>query len=473
MVKTIQLQSALQAVNVYSNTMNDLLAVMVKGQRCRPLKRWGYRYRERDVYMLMLRVDDWKLERKTEVFQSLVPDIYAFPHFHHITLYGPFTGIAGETPDAVFDTIEDASRGIPGMSFNISGYLRLKSRRGQAVTHRVVPSDELIRFHEHIWRSLTPIARSQSWIDHDPCIRQFHITHGYNLRPRDANRICDTIRSSLDDTGKHNVPGQPAHEKVGSLPLHAGKPIILPDYAPLTSLRVIVLKNGIIGREFDLPAQEWLNRPLVYNRNRTAVSMMQYRKLAGLELASRPQPAEKPPFILSDLHLGHNNIIRYCRRPFRDAGEMDRVLIGNWNRTVGETDEVIYLGDFRYSPEAPPSTEYRRHLNGRITFVLGNHDTDIPDAIPSMELRYNGNDFLFIHNPDDVPPGFNGWVVHGHYHNNNIERFPFVNFEARRINVSCELTGYRPVSLETIDNIVCKYQGSQENIGTLPVRLKQ
>jgi|WetSurMetagenome_2_1015567.scaffolds.fasta_scaffold00886_13 calcineurin-like phosphoesterase family protein len=450
--------------------MNDFWTEMVKGQRCRHLKRWGYRYRERDVYMLMLRVDDWKLERKTEVFRSLVPDIYAFPHFHHITLYGPFTGIAGEPPVAVFNAVEAASIGIPGISFNLKGYLHLKSRRGQAITHRVVPSDDLASFHEHLWHSLTPVARSRSWIDRDPGIRQFHITHGYNLRPRDADLICDTVRSSIADTRSRHVPGQTAHDTVGNIPVHAGKPIILPDYAPLTSLRVIVLKNGIIEREFDLPAQEWLNRPLVYNRNRTAVSLMQYRKLAGLELASQPQPSEKPPFILSDLHLGHNNIIRYCRRPFSNAGEMDRVLIGNWNRSVGESDEVIYLGDLRYSPEAPPSSEYRRHLNGRITFVQGNHDTDIPDAVPSMTIRYNGNEFLFIHNPDDAPPGFNGWVVHGHYHNNDIERFPFINFGARRINVSCELTGYRPVSLETIDTLLCKYQGCQENMGTLSAR---
>ena len=125
----------------------------------------------------------------------------------------------------------------------------------------------------------------------------------------------------------------------------------------------------MIEREFDLPAREWLNRQLVFNRNRTAVSLMQYRKLSGLELISRPEPLGKPPFVLSDLHLGHNNIIKYCRRPFNNAGEMDRVLIGNWNRTIGESDEVIYLGDLRYGNEAPPSSEYLDHLNGRITFI--------------------------------------------------------------------------------------------------------
>ncbi|MCU0629569.1 MAG: hypothetical protein MUF37_00210 [Methanoregulaceae archaeon] len=442
----------------------------MKGGRCRPLQRWGHRYREQDEYMLMLRVDDWKLGRKTEVFRSLVPDIYAFPHFHHITLYGPFTGIAGVEPVAIYNAIEEASNSIPGISFTLSGYLRLKSSRGQAITHRVIPSEELVRFHDQLWHSLNSVARSNSWIDRDPHIRQFHITHGYNLRTRDASRICNTIRTCLGDMRDRSVPGQPGRDGVGNIPVHAGKPVIIPDFAPLVSLRIIVLKNGVIEREFDIPAREWLNRPLVFNRNRTAVSMMQYRKLAGLELASTHQPPEKPPFIISDLHLGHTNIIRYCRRPFNSAGEMDRVLIGNWNRTIKESDEVIYLGDLRYSPEAPPSSEYRRHMNGRITFVRGNHDTDIPDSVPSLAIRYNGKEFLFIHNPDDAPPGFPGWVVHGHYHNNDLERFPFINFETRRVNVSCELTAYRPVSLETIDSLLGKYLGHLKKIAIVSGR---
>ena len=63
---------------------------------------------------------------------------------------------------------------------------------------------------------------------------------------------------------------------------------------------------------------------------------------------------------------------------------MDRVLIGNWNQTIGESDEVIYLGDFRYSPEAPPSSEYLAPYEWQDhDSIRGNHDTDIPDAIPS------------------------------------------------------------------------------------------
>ncbi len=433
---------------------------MVKGGRCRPLKRWGHQYRERDEYMLMLRADDWKLARKTEVFRSLVTDHYAFPSFQHITLFGPFRTIRGKTPVAVFNAIETASEQIPGLPFNLSGYLRLKGMRGQAVTHRVVPSEEFTRFHHDLLRSLATIARSGSWIDRDPSLRQFHITHAYNLRTRDADLICNTVKTCMGTIKEGNLPGSPGENNTEALPAQAKKPVVLPDYAPLTSLRVMVLKNGIIEREFDLPAREWLNRQRVFDRERTAVSLGQYRKLAGLELATHPGPMETPPFILSDLHLGHNNIIRNCRRPFNNAEEMDRVLISNWNLTIGESDEVIYLGDFRYGSGTPPASEYRDHLNGRITFVRGNHDTDIPDAVPSLQVCYQGDQFLFIHDPDEAPPGFTGWTVHGHYHNNDLKRFPFINFGDRRVNASCELTGYRPVSLKTIYTMIQKYSGT-------------
>ncbi len=442
---------------------------MVKGGRCRPLKRWGHRYRERDEYMLMLRVDDWKLGQKSEVFQSLVQDTYAFPAFQHITLYGPFRTIPGVAPVAVFDAIEAASERIFGLSFDIYGYLRLKGLRGQAVTHRVVPSEELALFHQDLLHSLTTIARSGSWIDRDPSIRLFHVTHAYNLRTRDADLICTKVRSCQAEIREGIVQGSPDENNGENLSPLSKKPVVLPDYAPLTSLRIIILKNGIIEREFDLPAHEWLTRQLAFNQARSAVSLMQYRKLAGLELASHPEQKDGSPFISSDMHLGHQNIIRNCRRPFQNVGEMDRVLQSNWNFTVGESDEVIYLGDLRYGTDAPPASTYLDRLNGRITFIQGNHDAGIADMVRSLQVTYRGETFLFIHNPDEAPAGFTGWVVHGHYHNNNIKQFPFLNMRDRRVNVCCELTGYRPVSLNTIYTLIQEYSG-RGDLAELPVR---
>ena len=52
---------------------------------------------------------------------------------------------------------------------------------------------------------------------------------------------------------------------------------------------------------------------------------------------------------------------------------MDAALIARWNRRVGPEDTVYHLGDFALGLKAL-WLEYRRQLNGRIEFILGNAD---------------------------------------------------------------------------------------------------
>ena len=50
-------------------------------------------------------------------------------------------------------------------------------------------------------------------------------------------------------------------------------------------------------------------------------------------------------FFTADTHFGHNNVIRFCNRPFSSAAEMDEVMIRNWNARVTGGDTVYILGD--------------------------------------------------------------------------------------------------------------------------------
>jgi len=78
-------------------------------------------------------------------------------------------------------------------------------------------------------------------------------------------------------------------------------------------------------------------------------------------------------YFTSDTHFGHGNIIKYCNRPFADAGEMDRVIIQNWNETVKPEDTIYHLGDaFFTSPER--AKHILSNLNGHKILILGNHD---------------------------------------------------------------------------------------------------
>ena len=53
-------------------------------------------------------------------------------------------------------------------------------------------------------------------------------------------------------------------------------------------------------------------------------------------------------FYIADTHFGHEKVIEFCRRPFKNIEEMDEVIIKNWNEVVGHEDHVYILGDMIY-----------------------------------------------------------------------------------------------------------------------------
>ena len=61
---------------------------------------------------------------------------------------------------------------------------------------------------------------------------------------------------------------------------------------------------------------------------------------------------------------------------------------------------------------------------------------------------------------------FDGWVIHGHHHNNDLRCFPFVNFKKRWINVSAEVLGYSPVGIQELMRIIREHEcsGNREPI---------
>ena len=103
--------------------------------------------------------------------------------------------------------------------------------------------------------------------------------------------------------------------------------------------------------------------------------------------------------------------------------------------TVKSGDRIFLIGDLCYGPNAKTPFEYLQRLNGDIILIQGNHDKDTESPVHFEILTHLDLHFLLIHDPNDAPPNFDGWIIHGHHHNNNLEEYPFINFEKRRINV--------------------------------------
>jgi calcineurin-like phosphoesterase family protein len=165
-------------------------------------------------------------------------------------------------------------------------------------------------------------------------------------------------------------------------------------------------------------------------------------------------------YVISDHHFGHSRIIGYTDRPFRSVGDMNQTLLNRHYETVSESDTVVHLGDVAMDMRDGQETiEYFERLGADI-LLRGNHDTGLDaDAAPfpvlrSCTLEHDGREFYCTHRPEDVPDDWDGWVIHGHEHNNNPDEFPFIAHDARRVNVSCELLNYRPIALQTVSGIL-------------------
>lgn len=131
-------------------------------------------------------------------------------------------------------------------------------------------------------------------------------------------------------------------------------------------------------------------------------------------------------FYISDWHYNHKNILAYDHRPFFTVEEMNRVLIENWNKTVGKGDTVYILGDMFWCPdkEAIPIID---QLNGTKILVKGNHDrVKNPEFAKRfakideyMEVEDEGRNLVLCHYP--IPcfkKHFYGWIhLYGHVHN--------------------------------------------------------
>lgn len=176
---------------------------------------------------------------------------------------------------------------------------------------------------------------------------------------------------------------------------------------------------------------------------------------AASALPARRLAAVGDVWLWSDLHFGHANIIRYTKRPFASAEEMDARLYENWAATVGAEDTVVFVGDVAMRQAVGEHTWQRIRAAPGIAkhLVFGNHDLTASGGLRvagfndiCAVLSIDGDPpLLCTHMPlHDVPAGCVN--VHGHTHDEKPRR-------SAHINVSVEQLEYRPVALDAVRSL--------------------
>ena len=178
-------------------------------------------------------------------------------------------------------------------------------------------------------------------------------------------------------------------------------------------------------------------------------------------------------FFTSDTHFWHENIIKFCNRPFSSIEEMNDTIINNWNSVVKENDIVFHLGDFCFCG-SDKFKELIETLNGRIYLILGNHDwktikqwhaTKFEGVYQQMSIKIDGRKIYLNHFPFLCYAGTYYrledavWQLFGHVHSsgknkNGLDNQRLSMLFPTQYDVGVDNNNYIPISFEEVKNII-------------------
>lgn len=351
----------------------------------------------------------------------------------HITLAGPFYTNDEKRLIGDFNRL---CTNTSLMNFEIDGFSAFENNK--VVFLDVKPSKELDEFRWNLSQTLNPYCQLRSF-DYERDFA-FHATIAMKLPDDKFSNIKWYIQRKPKLNFKHVM------------------------------VRATLLKGSFILREYDFLLRRPLARRLAKNKRVYAQTLdllkghfenkFNPNEFVGERIGVKNKSFieklkgifRKPKiFITSDLHLDHTNIIKYCKRPFINTEAMNTTLVDNWNNTISKKDTVYFLGDLAYGRGSKSTDDWLKQLNGKIIFIKGNHDQS--DKIKFHEiytLEYSGYRFFLSHEPEQVPKDWDGWAICGHHHNNRSEEYPFIDKKNKRINISTELTKFRPVDIDDL-----------------------
>jgi calcineurin-like phosphoesterase family protein/2'-5' RNA ligase len=370
-----------------------------------------------------------------------------------MTLYG---SSQTEKLQSIFSKIEKVAKRYTLVPFSICDLDWKDGKEGKVIAALINASPELRNLRRELAAELSQISVPKPWDNQGDY--WFHTTIAF----KDINKQFDRIWRYLNKKEKPHIDGQ-------------------------YLVRITVLnQKGRIEREYDLILKRWLYRWQVippYGWYWWRKTMNKLRELQGLPSKRRKSLWERLVdyikifgwkgriYFIGDTHFDHTNIIKYCHRPFRNVHHMNKTMVRNWNDTVKDRDTVYFLGDWTFGRGHKPAKYWGRKLKGHIVSVRGAHDwREKGIRFEDFKvLQYHGYSFLLIHDPNQAGD-WHSWIIHGHKHNNNMSKYPFINGTRKTINISVELTNFSPISIDHILSLNIDSIRRMETINSKPER---
>ena len=155
----------------------------------------------------------------------------------------------------------------------------------------------------------------------------------------------------------------------------------------------------------------------------------------------------------ADQHFDHENIIKYCNRPFGSVHKMNKEIIKRYQEVVKPQDIVYFIGDLSLRTSEHIRYYYKliTQLPGQKHLILGNHDslkpfTYIDVGFTSVHTSLIVDDYILNHDPASSCVIHNSIWLCGHVHD-------LFKTCKNVINVGVDVWDFYPVSLSQIQEI--------------------
>ena len=172
-------------------------------------------------------------------------------------------------------------------------------------------------------------------------------------------------------------------------------------------------------------------------------------------------------YFSADLHLDHNNIIKYCSRPFDSVADMDNTILNNF-QVMKPGDTLYLLGDLSFNEKV--AAKFFDMFSGvQMVFIKGNHDSrklqkitrdrNIP-LYTLMDIKIEEQPVTLCHYAMRVwnKSHYNAWQLHGHSHGTLLP-------QGKQYDVGVDTNNFAPVSWDKIKEIMNQSPNNFNYIG--------